>query len=278
MKVLVTGANGYIGTGIVLKLIENDINFVATDIKNECNIKCNYIPANIFDIENPFEFFEKPDILLHLAWRDGFKHSADSHIDDLGKHYHFIKKMCESGLKKVCVMGSVHEVGFYEGSVNESTPTNPQSNYGVAKNALRNLVELVARDNNVLFQWIRGYYIVGNTHLGCSIFSKITEAEERGDKTFPFTNGKNQFDFVDYSLFCKQVVSVILQDEVLGIINCCSGYPQPIGERVEKFISDNQYQIKLQYGAFPNRPYDSKAVWGDNKKITSILEKRKNEC
>ena len=278
MRVLVTGANGYIGTGIVMKLIENDINVVATDIKNECNIKCNYISANIFDVENPFGFFGKPDILLHLAWRDGFKHSADSHIEDLGKHYHFIKKMCESGLKKVCVMGSVHEVGFYEGSVNESTPTNPQSNYGVAKNALRNLVELIARDNNVLFQWIRGYYIVGNTHLGCSIFSKITEAEERGDKTFPFTNGKNQFDFIDYSLFCEQVVSVILQDEVLGIINCCSGYPQSIGERVEKFISDNQYQIKLQYGAFPNRPYDSKAVWGDDKKITRILEKRKNEC
>ena len=31
--------------------------------------------------------------------------------------------------------------------------------------------------------------------------------------------------------------------------------------------------IKLQYGAFPDRPYDSKAIWGDDKKISNILSK-----
>ena len=33
------------------------------------------------------------------------------------------------------------------------------------------------------------------------------------------------------------------------------------------FIKENGYKIKLDYGAFPDRPYDSKAVWGNDMKI-----------
>ena len=31
-------------------------------------------------------------------------------------------------------------------------------------------------------------------------------------------------------------------------------------------------KIKLKYGAFPDRPYDSKAVWGDSRKIEAIMK------
>lgn len=30
-------------------------------------------------------------VLLHLAWRDGFVHYSDAHIDDLSKHYRFMR-------------------------------------------------------------------------------------------------------------------------------------------------------------------------------------------
>lgn len=43
---------------------------------------------------------------------------------------------------------------------------------------------------------------------------------------------------------------------------------------MEKFISDNHYDIKLDYGAFPDRPYDSKAVWGDDFKIRIIMKEK----
>ena len=46
-----------------------------------------------------------------------------------------------------------------------------------------------------------------------------------------------------------------------------------LGERVEQFLRENHFQIKLQYGAFPDRLYDSKAVWGNNGKILEIMEK-----
>ena len=62
-----------------------------------------------------------------------------------------------------------------------------------------------------------------------------------------------------------------MQDEVLGIIECCTGKPMKLADRVEKFITDNGYSISLAYGTFPDRPYDSKAVWGDSRKIDKIL-------
>lgn len=275
MKILVTGANGYLGQGIVKQLLNDDMSVVATDFSLE-NVDNRALlkSANIFELDNPFEFFDKPDIVLHLAWRNGFVHNAETHIGDLSNHCIFIKKMIDGGAKRVAVMGTMHEVGFFEGSINENTPCNPQSMYGIAKNALRNVTFLLGKKANITVQWLRGYYMVGNVNFGNSIFSKISLAEKEGKELFPFTSGLNQWDFIDYDDFCLQAAAAVEQDEINGIINICSGRPQKLSDRVEKFIKDNGYKIKLDYGKFPDRPYDSKAVWGDSRKIEEILKKR----
>lgn len=159
---------------------------IATDFSlnhvDDCLVK---ITANLFDITNPYDFFEKPDVLLHLAWRDGFKHNSLYHMKDLPKHYAFIRSIIEGGISRVCIMGSMHEIGFYEGSIDENTPINPQSLYGISKNALRQSIDLLHKETDFIFQWIRGFYIVGNVEHGCSIFSKLADAEHKGQKVFP---------------------------------------------------------------------------------------------
>lgn len=275
MKILVTGANGYMGTGIVKQLLDDGIEVIATDFKlDKVDNRAVKIEEDIFQDENPFDNLGKPDVLLHLAWRDGFKHNSINHINDFPHHYAFIKKFIDSKIKKICCMGSMHEIGFYEGSINENTPTNPQSLYGISKNALRQAIEVDTKENDILFQWIRGFYIVGNARSGCSIFSKLAQAASEGKEYFPFTLGENQYDFLDYNDFCYQVAKVTEQDEINGIINCCSGKPVTLANRVERFIKENGYNIKLQYGAFPDRPYDSKAVWGDDQKIRKIMAEK----
>ncbi len=272
MKILVTGANGYLGQGIVTKLLDIGIEVIATDYSIE-NIDDRAIKkqCNIFEVDNPYEFFDKPDVLVHLAWKDGFVHYSDAHVDDLPKHFRFIRSMVLSDIRTIAVMGSMHEIGFFEGSIDENTPCNPESYYGIAKNALREITKILCEQNHKNFQWLRGYYIVGNTKYGSSIFSKISAAAEDGKKKFPFTMGLNQFDFLDYEEFCIQVARAVTQDTINGIINICSGRPEKLADRVERFIKENHYGIELEYGAFPDRPYDSKAVWGSNSKIEQIL-------
>lgn len=274
MKILVTGANGYLGSGIVEAILDFGNEVIATDFKTtNIDERAIVMPHNLFKIDNPYEYFGMPDAVLHLAWRDGFVHYSNAHIDDLPNHFSFIKKMAEAGCKHIAAMGSMHEIGFFEGSINENTPCRPTTPYGIGKNALRDLTAMVCKQNNCVFQWMRGYYIVGNSKFGSSIFSKINAAAEEGKKEFPFTLGQNQYDFLDYPDFCKQVAAVVCQQQEQGIINICSGRPEKLADRVERFIMENNYDIKLQYGAFPDRPYDSKAIWGDDSKIQNILFK-----
>lgn len=278
MKILVTGANGYLGIGIVKELLNNGIEVVATDFKSDgIDNRAKIICSDLFSIDDPYNYFGQPDVLLHLAWRDGFVHNSINHINDLPNHFEFIKKMIDGGIKRISVMGSMHEVGFYEGSINENTSCKPQSLYGISKNALRMAVELECKNKNVIFQWLRGFYIVGNTEKGCSIFSKIVQTVKNGEKEFPFTMGLNQFDFLDYNDFCKLLSDAVSQDEINGVINICSGRPEKLSDRVERFIKENNYDIKLKYGAFPDRPYDSKAIWGDDFKIRMIERNIRNE-
>lgn len=276
MKILVTGANGYLGQGIVKAILDSGNEVVAVDFKTDnVDTRAITISCNLFEIENPYEYFGNPEVLLHLAWRDGFVHYSSAHIDDLPKHFAFIKNIAVSGIKQIAVMGSMHEIGFFEGSINENTPCCPTTPYGIGKNALRDLTQMICKQKNIVFQWMRGFYIVGNSKFGSSIFSKITAAVEEGKKEFPFTLGQNQYDFINYTEFCSQVAAVVGQQHEQGIINVCSGRPEKLADRVERFIKENNYDIKLQYGAFPDRPYDSKAIWGDDTKIQKIVGEKK---
>ena len=46
-------------------------------------------------------------------------------------------------------------------------------------------------------------------------------------------------------------------------------------ERVEQFISDNNLGLKLNFGEYPDRPYDSPCIYGDSSKILQILNNEK---
>ena len=82
---------------------------------------------------------------------------------------------------------------------------------------------------------------------------------------------KNLYDFIDVDELANMIVAASVQDEINGIINVCTGKPMSLAERVEQFLKDKNYKIRLNYGAFPDRPYDSPGTWGDPAKINKIL-------
>lgn len=272
MKVMVTGSDGYIGQGVVAELLNKGCEVTAMGF-TPCGIKHKNLKENLGDIFSyDFNSSEIPDVVLHLAWRNGFIHNDLSHLEDLPKHYLFLKAALNAGVNRVAVMGTMHEVGYHEGAVSESTPCNPTTLYGVAKNALRQMTKELCRQHDAQLQWLRGFYLVSNDGRGSSIFAKLVNSEREGKKEFPFTSGRCKYDFLPYDQFCQQVVAAVTQDKVDGVINICSGQPIALGEYIEHFISENGFSIRLAYGKYPDRPYDSPAIWGDSTKIRQILK------
>ena len=136
---------------------------------------------------------------------------------------------------------------------------------------MRQATALLAKKKEATYQWLRAYYILGDDKRNHSIFTKILEAEERGDTTFPVTTGKNAYDFIEVDELAYQIALVVTQTDVAGIINTCSGKATTLREKVEEFIASRGLNIKPQFGAFPDRPYDSPIVYGDNTKIQKII-------
>lgn len=274
MKVLVTGAGGYIGRHVVKNLLDKGHEVLASDFSFKgIDERATFIDEPIFSGEkNIFDRLGRPDVLIHMAWRDGFIHNSHAHMADLSAHVVFLENMIDGDLKYLTVMGTMHEVGYHEGAIDENTPCNPMSMYGIAKNALRQTLMLFCKNKDVNLHWLRAYYIYGDDLRGSSIFGKISQAVIDGKKTFPFTTGKNKYDFIHVDTLAEYIVEASVQNKINGIINVSTGNPVALGEQIEKFIADNNFDIKLDYGAFPDRPYDSPAVWGDNSKIKQIME------
>lgn len=275
MKVAVTGANGYIGRFVTNTLLDNGYDVVAVDLKFEgVDSRAIQCKASILDAgDNIFEVIGEPERCIHLAWQDGFVHNALSHMECLSGHFSFLRHLMDGGCKDITIMGTMHEIGYWEGKIEANTPCNPLSLYGIAKNALRQSILSISKDKKVNLKWLRAYYILGDDLHNNSIFTKLVKAEAEGKIEFPFTSGKNKYDFIDVKELGRQIAAAGVQEEYTGIINACTGSPISLGDKVEAFIIDNKMKIKLKYNAFPDRAYDSPIVYGDSTIIDEIMKK-----
>lgn len=273
-RVLVTGAGGYIGRHVVTALANRGATVVATRSPGSAEQPAaegvTWVESDLF-APGEAARLSNVDAVVHLAWQAGFVHNDPVHLTRLSDHFRFVDELAANGVERIAVLGTMHEVGYHEGAIDEDTPTNPSSLYGIAKDALRRSLTLRFAGGATTLQWLRCYYIFGDDAGGQSIFAKLTRAAESGQKTFPFTTGKNAFDFIAVEELGRQIAAVVSQDEQNGVINCCTGEPRTLAEQVEWYIADRGLDISLEYGAFPDRPYDSPGVWGDATKIRAIM-------
>ena len=281
--VLVTGAGGYIGRHAVRALCGAGARvLVPARHARDVDRRAELIDAEIFDgAPDLYRRCGAPDVCLHLAWHDGFRHNADTHLLELPKHYAFLRDMLRGGLPQLAVMGTMHELGEYDGEIDENSVGEPDTLYGIAKTALRRTGRLLCAGHGACFPWLRGYYITGDDRRSHSVFTRLLEAAERGEESVPFTAGRRRFDFIDVEELAAQLAAAVLQDRIDGVIECCSGRPEPLGERAERFIRERGLPIRLDYGAYPEKRPDG-AVWGSRRKIDAILaaagEAAKENC
>jgi nucleoside-diphosphate-sugar epimerase len=274
--VIITGAGGYVGRHVVSAVADLGYDAVAIvrekrdgDIDRRATVVTADVLDNGFDISSIVPP-ERVAAVIHLAWQDGFVHNAPSHMTNLSAHYRFLVDLADAGVGRIAALGSMHEVGYWEGAVTADTPTQPITLYGIAKDALRRATMLTLGER-VEYVWLRAFYILGDDRRNRSIFAKLLDAADRGEKTFPFTTGKTLYDFIDVRELGRQIAVAATAEGVTGVLNTSTGVPESLASRVERFIADENLDLTLAYGAFPDRPYDSPGIWGDAADIAAIM-------
>jgi len=282
VKILVTGATGFIGNHLIKELLKNQsIKVIATsrDKEKAKNFKwfnqVDYIPYdfNLLDNSNLYEFFNKPDKVIHLAWDGLPDYDNLIHIEkNLLNHYKFIKNMIENGLKDITITGTCFEYGMVNGCLSENMNTKPLNSYAIAKDSLRKFIEELNKKFDFDYKWIRLFYMYGEGQSQKSLISLLDKAIENGDKEFKMSSGEQLRDFSHIDDVVKNILLISNQDLYKNqVINCCSGKPISIRRLVEKYLKEKKCDLKLNLGFYPYPNYEPIAFWGDNLKLQRII-------
>lgn len=285
MKVLVTGSTGFIGNYVIKELIGlNQCDVIATSIdsielarNNEWFNKVKYIQCNLNDKnENFFTFFEEPDSLIHLAWEGLPNYYELYHFErNLYVNYNFIKNMIIKGLSNLSVIGTCLEYGLKEGCLSENNKTNPITPYGLAKDTLRKFIEMLNKHYEFNFKWIRLFYLYGEGQNPNSLLPQLDRALDKNEEFFNMSGGEQLKDYLSVEKVAEYITKITLQNQINGIINCCSGKPISIRKLVENHLKEKRKSIKLNFGYYNYNDYEPMAFWGDNKRLLRIIKKNK---
>lgn len=282
MKILVTGATGFIGNYVVEELMKFGYDIIATSrTRSKASEmswweKVKYVEC---DLDSSIDFYKKfnsPDLVIHLAW-DGLPNYTESfHYEkNLPANYAFLKNLIISGLKDLTVLGTCFEYGLASGCLTEETVTEPVTPYGLAKDTLRKFVESLRIKNQFNFNWIRLFYVYGKNQNKNSLVSQIEAAIENEEEVFNMSGGEQLRDYLPVKKAAEFIVRITLQKEITGIINCCSGKPVSVRKFVEDYLQNKKSEIKLNLGYYPYVDYEPFAFWGNNSKLENILKESK---
>lgn len=276
MKILVTGSSGFLGSNIVKKLQEiNGLDLILTTRSlKEVSKKKFLFDFKDLDFEsNLFEYFGKPDIVLHCAWEKVKEINEIKHMDSqVFLHMRFIENMVKNGAKKIVILGSCFEYGKQNGEVNEEQCPTPNTPYASAKDYLRRYVEFLQFDYSFDFQWLRIFYVYDeNGESGSNIISSLKKSVLNGDSNFDMSKGEQELDFIEVKDLSNLIVKVILQNKINGIINCCSGIPVKVMDLVKSCLLSWSSTIELNTGKYAYRDFESLNIFGSTKKLDRAL-------
>ena len=277
MKIVVTGAAGFIGRHVIPLLIAKGHEVTAMVRKNQDNFAINQCYRIVEheigqEIGNLYSKLGEPDTLLHLAWAEVSNCKSLKHIDiELPTHYNFIKQMVNAGVGNICVTGTCYEYGMQSGMLSEYNEAKPCNPYGYAKDALRKQLQYLKYEHDFKLTWMRPFYMYGEDQPNNTIYSQLRLAVQRRDTVFNMSGGEQLRDYLHIDDVVTKIAELVYIRKDIGIINICSGSPISVRCLVEQWINDRKWDIELNLGHYTYPNYEPLAFWGNTEKYNHIL-------
>lgn len=283
MKILVTGATGFLGNYIILRLLQLGHEVLATARTDD---KCKKMPwYNEVDYcahmigdklsSEAIELFHEAQLCIHLAWDGLPNYNAPEHQNvQVEKQLLFLNQLIDLGIPKISVTGTCLEYGLLEGEQKESDPTHPTTNYGKGKDQLRQKLEELCLTKSFEFDWIRLYYMYGKGQHPKALLSQLETAITNGESEFNMSKGDQLRDYLPVEKVAEIIVNLALKNKGCGIVNCCSGQPISINELVNRYLKSRGVDLKLNKGYYNYPDYEPHSFWGSTVKLNELLNEK----
>ena len=226
MRVLITGATGFIGLPLTLRLVEQGHKILALSrkpFKLERSISwLNSDLSSSLTYEEEIRLF-KPEVIIHLAWQDIPDFSFEKSKNNLNNSLNFLSFVIGLGsCKKIIVSGSCFELDKLYGECLESEIGKPRDNFTWAKHSLRMWLDIECKKENIQLGWMRIFYVYGPRQRNQSLVPSILTNLKNG-KLPHIISPKNSNDFVFIEDVIDAFSNAILSPFPSGIYNLGSG-------------------------------------------------------
>lgn len=279
MKVLVTGATGFVGRHLVAALLARGcaVRAVARNAETAASLPwinaVEFIKADIHGADLDIgALTDGIDALAHLAWPGLPNYQALFHFEhNLMADYRFIKGAVEAGVPQVLVTGTCFEYGMQSGPLDEQTAPQPGNPYGLAKNTLRLFLENLQRVQPFTLQWARLFYLHGAGQNPNSLLAALDRAIDAGDERFNMSGGEQLRDYLAIETAAGYLAAIMQQRDFDGVINCASGQPISVRALVEQRVRERGASIDLNLGHYPYATHEPMAFWGVADRMQQLL-------
>ncbi|MFM1896460.1 MAG: hypothetical protein RLZZ385_1534 [Pseudomonadota bacterium] len=284
MKILVSGATGFIGRQIVSRLLAQGHSVIAASRRRPDPQHCpwadrvHWLPLHI---GGPAPLSQQlaeladdpPGLLIHTAWDHLDNYRSLAHLEDLLlPHYFFVKHCVGAGISRCLVTGTCLEYGLQEGCLSEATPARPQVPYAVAKHVLHQMLEALQTCQPFQLLWARLFYLYGAGQRDSSLLAQLDEALTRGDRQFDMSPGDQQRDYLEVGEAAALLCALALNPRAEGTVNCCSGSPVAVVDLVRRHLARSGRTLQLNLGKYSYPAHEPRHFWGDTTLLRQLTE------
>lgn len=205
-KVIITGANGFIGSSLANKLMENNVEVVAIDIVfndsrlNQCSL-LTCLETSVDDVDRLLAKIPagEYDVFYHLAWagvNGPAKADPDVQLQNIQYAVNCAKVAKQLNCKKLFCAGTVAEQGIH--SIPSLDTVSGGMLYAAAKYTCRIMMETYCKNIGLPFAWLQfsNIYGVGNK-TGNLVSYTLSELLKGNEATFGPALQPYDFIYVD---------------------------------------------------------------------------------